>query len=166
MFASAKEFYMKKILTGLMITVMALPLWLSGCAPKVGGSDYDASRTRTVQTVHYGTVDSIRIVQITDDSNTNAALGTVGGGVAGGVLGSLIGGGRGRTLATVAGAAAGAAAGYAGARALSDQEGYEITVKLDSGDLIAVTQGGDIAFNPGQRVRVMSGGGTTRVVPL
>lgn len=149
-----------------MIAIMAMPLWISGCAPKVGGSDYDASRTRTAQTVHYGTVDSIRVVHITDDSNVNTTVGTVGGGVAGGVLGSLIGSGRGRTLATVGGAAAGAAAGYAGSKALSGQEGYEITVKLDNGELIAVTQGTDITFSQGQRVKVLSGGGTTRVTPM
>lgn len=154
---------MRKLLVSLMMLTLALPFGLSGCAPKVGGSDYDASRSRTAQTVHYGTVDSVRVVNIEDDSGTNAAIGTVAGGVAGGVLGSLIGGGRGRTLATVAGAAAGAGAGYAGGKALSRQEGYEITVKLDSGEMVAVTQGADLQFSPGQRVKVLSGGGTTRV---
>ena len=156
---------MKKITALLMAVVLALPLAFGGCAPRVGGSDYDASRTRSAQSVNYGTVQSVRVVHIDDDSNTGAALGTVGGGVAGGVLGSLIGSGRGRTLATVAGAALGAGAGYAGSKALTGQEGYEIQVKLDSGDIIAVTQGTDISFTPGQRVKVLSGGGTTRVTP-
>lgn len=156
---------MQKLLVCLMALVLALPLGITGCAPKVGGSDYDASRSRSAQSVNYGVVQSVRVVNIEDDSNTNSTLGTVAGGVAGGVLGNLIGGGTGRVVATVAGAALGAGAGYAGGKALSRQEGYEIQVKLDSGDILAVTQGTDISFTPGQRVRVLSGGGTTRVVP-
>jgi outer membrane lipoprotein SlyB len=43
------------------------------------------------------------------------------------------------------------------------QEGVEITVKLDSGRLLAITQAADEEFRVGDRVRVLSGGGTTRV---
>jgi len=43
------------------------------------------------------------------------------------------------------------------------QKGVEITVKLDSGRLIAITQAADEVFRVGDRVRVLSGGGTTRV---
>ena len=39
----------------------------------------------------------------------------------------------------------------------------EITVKLDSGQLIAVVQEAGELFNPGERVRVLSGDGSTRV---
>lgn len=156
---------MKKATSFVLIAVLALPLAFGGCAPRVGSSDYDATRTRTAQSVNYGTVESVRVVRIDDDSKTGTALGTVGGGVAGGVLGSLIGSGRGRTLATVAGAALGAGAGYAGGTALSGQDGYEIQVRLDSGDTIVITQGADVSFTPGQRVKVLSGGGTTRVAP-
>lgn len=156
---------MKRLTALIMAAILALPLSFGGCAPRVGGSDYDASRTRTAQSVNYGTVQSVRVIHIDDDSNTGTTLGTVGGGVAGGVLGSLVGGGRGRILSTVAGAALGAGAGYAGSKALTGQEGYEIQVQLDSGDTLVVTQGADINFTPGQRVKVLSGGGTTRVVP-
>jgi outer membrane lipoprotein SlyB len=43
------------------------------------------------------------------------------------------------------------------------QQGLQITVRLDSGRTIAVTQAADEAFRPGDRVRVLSGGGVTRV---
>ena len=49
--------------------------------------------------------------------------------------------------------------------AVGNQTGVEVTVKLDSGRTMAVVQGADISFAPGQRVRVMIGQGTTRVVP-
>ena len=37
-------------------------------------------------------------------------------------------------------------------------------VKLENGSTIAVTQGADMQFTPGQRVKVLSGGGATRVI--
>lgn len=149
-----------------MTTFLAGLMFLGGCAPRVGGSDYDSSTVRTAQNVAYGTVADVRVVRINDDSGTNEAIGTVGGGVVGGVLGSMIGGGHGRTLATVGGAVVGAAAGYAGGKAIGTQDGYEITVNFDSGGSTVITQGADIQFSPGQRVKVISGGGApARVVP-
>lgn len=157
---------MKRILICLMTVCMLMPLGLSGCAPKVGGSDYNAGTVRSAQKVSYGTVQSVRNVHIENDESIGTAVGTVGGGVVGGVLGSLIGRGTGRTLATVGGAALGAGAGYLGSKALQGQTGLEITVKMDSGETIAVTQGADLTFSPGQRVQVMSGASGTRVIPL
>lgn len=157
---------MRKIVSCVLVAAMALPLWLAGCAPKVGGSDYGSTGVRGVQSITYGTVQSVRVVHIEDDSRTGTTVGTLGGGVAGGVLGNLIGGGTGRTVATVGGALLGAAAGYAGSKALTGQQGYEITIKLDDGQLIAVTQGTDLEFSPGQRVKILSGSGSTRVTPI
>ncbi|MDR2605278.1 MAG: glycine zipper 2TM domain-containing protein [Desulfovibrio sp.] len=138
---------------------------LSGCAQRVGQADYGASRTRTAQSVRYGTVVSVRDVRIDNDDRTGTAIGTLGGGIAGGVLGSLLGNGRGSVLAAVAGAALGAAAGYGGAELLGGQTGVEITLTLDDGQTLAVAQGKDADFAPGQRVKVLSDGMTTRIVP-
>ena len=157
---------MNKVLVSLMAVVLVMPLWLSGCAPKVGGSDYSAGNVRTVQKVSHGTVESIRVVRIENDESVGTVVGTVGGGVVGGTLGGMVGTGRANTLATLGGAILGAGAGHVGAKALQAQDGLEITVKMDSGEIIAVTQGADLSFSPGQRVQVVSGSGTTRVVPL
>lgn len=154
---------MRLPLISFLMALMVLPLWLGGCAPKVGQGDYGSSRVGEAQRVRYGTVVSQRVVTIEDDSNTSTTVGTLGGGVAGGVLGSLIGGGSGRVVGAVAGAALGAAAGYGGAKALTTQKGYEITVKLDNGEVFAVTQGADMSFHQGQRVKVISGSSGTRV---
>ena len=44
------------------------------------------------------------------------------------------------------------------------QPGLEITVQLDNGRMLAVTQAADEPFYPGDRVRVLTGyDGTTRV---
>ena len=157
---------MKKILACLMVAVLAMPLWLSGCAPKVGGSDVNVGGARTAQSVSFGTVQSVREVRIENDASIGTAVGTIGGAVVGGVLGSMIGDGRGRTLATMGGAIAGAGAGHLGGQALQSQTGLEITILMDSGEVIAIVQGADLAFRPGQRVQVVSGSGTTRVTPL
>lgn len=80
------------------------------------------------------------------------------GAVAGGLLGSTIGGGNGKIATTVAGAAVG---GYAGNVVQSRQQGatqngLEISVRLNSGNTVVVTQAADQQFNIGQRVRVVT----------
>ena len=93
------------------------------------------------------------------------ATGAGAGGVLGGVLGNAIGGGSGRTIATVVGALGGAALGAVGANNIGNQDGVEVVVRLDSGRTLAVVQGADMVFTPGQQVMVLRGNGTTRVAP-
>ena len=123
---------------------------------------YSGSQVRSAQTVQYGTVVSVQPVTLEEDRP--AVLGTVGGGVVGGVLGNMVGGGRGKTLATIAGAALGAAGGYAGEKALTKQNGLEITVELENGQQLSIVQAADQQFSPGERVRVLRGSdGSARV---
>jgi outer membrane lipoprotein SlyB len=161
-----KETTMQKFRIFLTSGVLIAALALGACAPKVGQADYNASSVRGIQHIHYGTVLSVRKVHIADNSGTMTTLGTLGGGVAGGVLGSLFGHGSGRVVAATAGALAGALLGYGGATALSGQDGYEITVHMDNGEMIAVTQGTDAVFHAGERVKVLSGSSGARVTPL
>ena len=81
----------------------------------------------------------------------------------GGVAGSNVGGGKGSIIGTVVGAVAGGLAGSAIEEGVTRREGVEITVRLDGGRLLAIVQEADEAFRPGERVRVLSGGGSTRV---
>ena len=46
---------------------------------------------------------------------------------------------------------------------MTKKQGLEITVRYDNGTLGAITQEADESFNVGDRVRVLSGGGVTRV---
>jgi len=139
------------------LTVIAL---LSACATGVGGDDYSRDQTRREQTVRLGVVDSVREVKI---EGTRSGVGAVAGGVVGGVAGSTVGQGRGSTVGAVLGSVAGGVAGQAAEQGATRQTGLEIMVKLDSGRLIAVTQAADESFKPGDRVRVLSDGATTRV---
>jgi len=138
-------------------------LTLGGCAvPGLGSGDYERGQTRGEQTVRTGVVDSVRGVRI---DGTRTGVGAIGGAAIGGVAGSSIGRGNGSTLAAIAGAIAGGVAGQAAEQGVTKKQGVEITVLLDSGKMVAVTQEveADQQFKPGDRVRILSGGGVTRV---
>ena len=46
---------------------------------------------------------------------------------------------------------------------VTEKKGIEVTVRLENGELRAITQEADEEFRPGERVRLLSSGGTTRV---
>jgi len=122
--------------------------------------DYVQSEARAVQTVEYGTVQSVRAVQIKGDK---PVVGTVAGAAIGGLLGNQIGHGGGRAAATVIGAVGGGIAGSAIERKIDEEDGEEIVIKLDSGTVIAVVQPGAHHFVAGDRVRVLTGPKGSRV---
>lgn len=128
-------------------------LLLAGCASQ-GSHDYVQSEARAVQTVEFGTVQSVRAVTIKGD---NAVVGTVTGAALGGLLGNQIGHGGGRAAATVIGAVGGGIAGNAIERKIDEQDGQEIVIRLDSGATVAIVQPGPHTFAPGDRVRVLTG---------
>lgn len=133
---------------------------LGGCASGLGSRDYSRSQVRGAQEVRMGVVVDVRDVNI---EGTKTPIGAGAGAVVGGIAGSQIGRGNGSIAGAVLGAVAGGLAGSAIEEGVTRQKGLEITVRLDSGRTIAVTQGADEYFRPGDRVRVLSEGGTTRV---
>lgn len=146
----------------LSLAVGALAVVASGCATQSSSPDiYRSSDTQREQTVRMATVESVRKVTIQRD---NQGVGTVGGAVVGGLAGSTIGGGRGQDIATVLGAIGGAVAGQAIEQGSNKREGLEIVVKYDdSGETRVIVQEADVDLRPGDRVRVVSGGGRVRV---
>lgn len=135
---------------------------LAGCAGGQSGRDYSREQVRGEQSVRQGVVESVRAVQI---EGTKTPVGAGAGAVAGGVAGNAVGGGGGRTIATVIGAVLGGLGGAAAEEGVTSRQGVEVTVKLDSGNVTAVTQAADSAevFKTGDRVRLLSSGGVTRV---
>ena len=107
-----------------------------------------------------GVVESVRQVNL---EGTKTPVGTVAGAAVGGIAGSTIGSGKGSMVGAVLGAVAGGVAGSAIEEGVTRKTGLEITVRLNSGRMIAVTQEADEDIRPGDRVRVLSGGGVTRV---
>ena len=144
------------------IAIVVTALLLAGCASSMSGSAYERRQARTVQNVELGTVEHVRSVLI---EGTKSGIGAGAGAVAGGVIGRG-GSGRGdigRAVGGVAGAVVGGIAGAAAEEGITREKGLEITVRLESGKLIAITQSGDETFNVGYRVRIVSGQGVTRV---
>ncbi len=151
-----------KISTRLAIaSALAATAAITGCASTSSGSVYSGGQARQEQTVRMGVVESVRQVSI---EGSKSGVGTIAGGAIGGVAGSNIGGGnRGSAVGTILGAVAGGIAGNAIEQGTTKKQGLEITVKLDNGELRAITQEADESFRPGERVRLLSGGGVTRV---
>lgn len=145
-----------KIAGALLIAILAL----GGCASSKSGGVYSRDQARQTQEVQLGVVDSVREVQL---EGTKSPVGAAAGAVIGGVAGSNVGSGKGSTIGTVLGAVAGGLLGSMAEEGITRKPGLEITVKLDGGRLIAVTQEADEKFRPGDRVRVLTGGGVTRV---
>ena len=144
-----------------LAAVLAASILVTGCAPSVSGESYRRGETMRAQTVELGVIESTRPVQI---EGTNTGVGTVGGAALGGVAGSTIGAGRGSVAGAIGGAILGGLAGNAIEREGTKRNGVEVTVRLDSGRMVAIVQEetGE-GFRPGDRVRVLSDGYTTRV---
>lgn len=138
---------------------------LAGCANDTASSSvYSYGQAQQEQIVRQGTVESVRSVTIQDDRSSGA--GALAGGALGGVAASGIGGGSGRVLATIGGGILGAMAGNKVENQMGKTQGLEITVRLDNGETRVVAQAADVAISAGQRVRLISGNGPTRVVPM
>lgn len=136
-------------------------LVLGGCAQGLGGGTYSRTEARRAMTVQFGTIESVRGVQL---EGTKTPIGSVAGAAVGGIAGNTIGGGRGQAVATVIGAVAGGLAGSAVEERATRTPGVEVTVRLDNGQFLAVVQADEgEGFRPGERVRILRDGGTTRV---
>ena len=145
--------------------LFACSLIMTGCAYNSSSADvYTASQAQREATVRMGTVDSVRAVKISSNNGQPSGLGAIGGGALGAVAGSAIGGGRGSIVTGIIGGIAGAVAGNAVENGTAVRDGVEITVRLDNGDMRAITQSatGEI-FIAGERVRLLSDSGVTRV---
>src|SRR5207237_2926225 len=76
----------------------------AGCATYDGAQDYSVREERVIQSVTYGTVQSVRAVRLDDNGNP---VGTVAGAAVGGILGSEIGHGAGSAVGAILGAVGG-----------------------------------------------------------
>ena len=148
----------------LILSLVACSAVLTGCASNLGGDTYSREEARTVQTVRMGTIEMLRPVKI---EGTKTPIGAGAGAVIGGVAGSGVGGGRGSAVAAVIGAVAGGLLGAATEEGLTRTQGVEITVREDDGLMRAYVQEVEPnqVFRVGQRVRILTVNGTSRVSP-
>jgi outer membrane lipoprotein SlyB len=103
--------------------------------------------------IEYGVVEHIDLFR--EGRSEPTGLGAVIGGIAGGVIGHQFGGGLGNAAATLGGAVGGAFLGnhieHANAR-----DRYRVTVRLDSGARLEITEVGEGELRVGDRVRVVN----------
>jgi len=150
---------MKPVTLATAAMLAASVLAIGGCATS-SPQDYSYREARSVESVTYGTIESVRPVRLNED---RAGVGTGAGVVIGGLLGNTLSHGGGRVATTVLGAIGGGLAGNAIEHSATAQNGEEIVVRLDGGRTIAVVQAGSQDFEAGQRVRVLAGPERTRV---
>jgi len=134
----------------------------AGCASKLTGESFSREEARTPQRVEIGTVEGVRDVII---EGTKSQIGAGAGTIIGAIAGSTVGEGKGSKIASVLGAVAGGMAGAAAEEGITRVQGVEITVRLESGKIIAVVQEAvpDETYAVGDKVRVLTVHGNTRV---
>jgi outer membrane lipoprotein SlyB len=146
----------------MILLASAALVALAGCASSNRGDVYSRGEARREQTVRLATVESVRPVTI---EGTRTPIGAVAGGAVGGIAGSGVGHGRGSSVAGVLGAVGGGLAGAALEEGVTRKQGVEITVRLESGELRAIVQEETDKFVAGQKVRLLTSSGVTRVSP-
>ena len=146
----------------VFLSLAAAVLAIGGCASNLSGDTYSRDEARAVQTVRLGTIVALRPVRI---EGTKTPIGAGAPAVLGGIPGSRNGRGRGSGVAAVIGAVAGGLLGATAEEGLTRTQGVEITVREDDGSMRAYVQQvseGEV-FRVGERVRVMTVNGTSRV---
>lgn len=143
-----------------LAAMLLLVSLLAACASSRSGDVYTRDQARQEMLVRMGVVESIREVAM---EGTKSGAGTIAGAAVGGVAGSHVGSGTGQIVGAILGAVVGGIAGSAIEEGVTKKNALEITVKLDGGQIIAVVQEMGEIFSPGERVRVLSGSGSTRV---
>lgn len=137
-------------------------LMLLGCTFPSSRRTIPASQAGVMQNVETGLVTSVREITI-EGKRTN--LGMYGGGMVGGAAGSGIGsGGVGTSIATAGAAVVGAVAGQAIEEVATRKRAQEISVRLEDGRTIVVTQEVQSGlYQEGDRVRVIHANGEARI---
>ncbi len=142
------------------IVMALLAAALTGCATRESANVYSHREAGHEQAVRSATVDSVRRVTI---EGRETGIGSAAGGATGAIAGHSIGGGSGSAVAAILAGVGGGVAGRAIERSSTKKDAFEITVRLESGELRAIVQEADIELQPGDHVRLVTLGGVTRV---
>ncbi|SFK24822.1 glycine zipper 2TM domain-containing protein [Rhodanobacter glycinis] len=145
----------------ILVVALTASLGLAGCATQQPygvrnggyvqqGQGYGGRGARCQQC---GVVQDVQQVYV--QKSSNGTLGAVIGAVAGGLLGNTVGKGDGRKAATVAGAVAGGVVGdQVGKRSGGSETAWQVSVRLDNGQYVTVTQRNDPGVRRGDYVEV------------
>jgi outer membrane lipoprotein SlyB len=153
--------------TVFVAAAAASVLMLQGCAAGYGSRDYNARQAGVEQEVRMAIVEGVREIRIQGRGN---GVGPAIGATVGGVIGSNATyhssrhyHGSAGFVGAIAGAILGSVIGASIEKSANERDGLEITVKYDGGAVKAIVQEADEKFQVGDRVRVLSAGGLSRV---
>jgi outer membrane lipoprotein SlyB len=143
---------------GIVVKLPAHAVALIAAAGILGGCAYsEPFVTRDAppveRRIEYGVVERIDLFR--EGQSAPSGVGAILGGVAGGVIGHQIGSGGGNTAATIVGALGGAFLGNRVEQA-NARDRYRVTVRLDNGARLEMTEVGEGELRVGDRVRVVN----------
>jgi outer membrane lipoprotein SlyB len=144
--------------------VLSCALILNGCGAAPASNSYTTAQAGKLQEVKFGEVISVRSIMIEQNSSQSGqyAGGMIGGSAAKGILPgdgtSMVG--------SVTGAVVGSAVGTIIDRTVEAKPGLEITLKFEDGKAAVIVQLADNTFTAGQKVKIVTSDGISRVVPL
>jgi outer membrane lipoprotein SlyB len=134
---------------------------LQGCAYRShADSVYADTETQRAHSITMATVTSVRVVTI---ERAPTGTGGAAGANVGMALGSFASKGQGSFVGSVLASVAGDLAGQAIESRVARLPGLEISMRLDNGQQISLVQAADEPFRKGDRVRVLSAEGKSRV---
>lgn len=118
------------------------------------GQMRDVGATPVRSCSNCGVIESVNAVK---EPGQGSPLGAIAGGVIGGLLGHQVGKGNGNTVATVAGAAGGAYAGHEIEKRVRTTSSWDVTVRMDNGDVRHFSLPQQPGYLPGDKVKVVDG---------
>ena len=141
---------------------LATPIFaLAACSPDLSPNTYNSAAVQQANKTDQGVVVGVRQVDVKVSGQTGAVAGAAAGGVIGG---SMPGSATGQALGTVGGGLLGGLLGSSVEQAAGDTKAWEYIVRKKSGELVSVTQTGEIPLVVGQKVLVIAGA-QARIVP-
>jgi outer membrane lipoprotein SlyB len=140
----------RRILIGLALTAVTL-----------AGASTVAAQAGVVQRIQYGEVVSAEQMIVREQMRGGGAR---TGGTIGAIAGAALADRGDRWLGGLLGGAVGGAIGNSVEKKARKKKGWELIILLDNGEEIAIQVADNrTQFRPGDRVRMQSGGGRTRV---
>ncbi|CAA6824803.1 MAG: Unknown protein [uncultured Thiotrichaceae bacterium] len=144
--------------------VIIFVLSLAGCSTTpetVSENKAGTIKRENVPVTQVGMVTTVKKVTVL---GKRSSVGRTAGRAVGSIAGGAIGSGYGSIAGSIFGSMVGGAAGSKADENLQRKPGVEITVRLDNGQLVTVTQLEDKAFQSGQRVKLIMKDGKAEVV--
>ena len=141
----------------IALTALAL-VALSACSSNGGNDNYrNSSSNYNAPTNCYDCGVVQRVESYTGEQRRTSGVGAVAGALIGGALGNQVGSGDGKKAATVAGAVAGGFAGNAIEKNNMDKTWHEVTVRMNDGRTVVLSQDDLKGVREGSRVIIRNG---------